>query len=325
MRTAPAVLGKAAPEPAAPAEAAPARVLLGALWRRHRVRLVVTYALTAVENGCEVLYPLATGYAVDGLLGGRPVRLLPLGALWTFHLGVGLARHLYDTRVFTAVYAELAGDMVARQRAAGVAPPQVVARVALSRELVDFFEVEVPAVGTAAVRFVGAVVMLFAYDAWIGAYALVTLVPALVATRWFARQAARLNRALNDQLEREVDVVAARPAAAVARHFARLAGWRVRISNAEALAWGVVELAVIGLTLAALVRVTRGGAGAPAATPGTIYAVLAYVLSFYASVISLPETVQNVARVRDIGARVAGAGSGRGRDPEPGFGGTVRP
>ncbi len=257
-----------------------------------------------------MLYPVATGYAIDGLLAGRPARLAPLGGLWAFHLAVGLARHLYDTRVFTAVYAELAGDMVARQRAAGVAAPQVVARVALSRELVDFFETEVPAVGRALVRFGGAGGMLFAYDAWIGVYALVTLAPAAAATRWFARRAARLNRALNDQLEREVDVVAARPAAAVARHFARLRGWRVRISNAEALTWGVVELAVIGLTVAALLRLTQGGADGARATAGTIYAVLSYVLSFYQGVIDLPAIAQNVARVRDIGARVAGAGPG---------------
>lgn len=256
-----------------------------------------------------MLYPLATGHAIDGLLAGRPARLAPLGALWAFHLAVGLGRHLYDTRVFTAVYAELAGEMVARQRAAGVAPPQVTARVALSREIVDFFEAEVPAVGTAAVRFAGAVAMLFAYDRWIGVYALVTLAPTLAVTRWFARRAARLNRALNDQLEREVDVVGARPAAAVARHFARLGAWRVRISNAEALTWGVVELAAIGLTVAALLRLTAAGAagGAPA-TAGRIYAVLSYVLNFYASVISLPSVVQNVARVRDIGRRVGDPG-----------------
>ncbi|GJG88094.1 membrane protein [Gemmatimonadetes bacterium T265] len=291
----------------------PAQAPLRRLWRGHRRALGLTYALTGVENGCEVFYPLATGHAIDGLLAGRPARLALLGALWAFHLAVGLGRHLYDTRVFTAVYAELAADMVARQRAAGVAPEQVVARVALSRELVDFFESEVPAVGSAAVRFAGAVGMLFTYDARIGAYALATLAPALAVTRWFARRVARLHRALNDQLERQGAVVTARPPAAVARHFARLARWRVQISNAEALTWGVVELAAIGLTLAALLRLTVGGRAAAAGgtagvTAGTIYAVLSYVYSFYDGVISLPATVQRVVRVRDIGVRVADAG-----------------
>lgn len=304
-----------APDRAPPRTPATAPTPLRRLWRRHRRELAFTYALTAVENACEVGYPLATGFAIDGLLAGRRARLAPLGALWAFHLAVGLARHLYDTRVFTAVYADLAADMVARQRAAGVAPPQLAARVALSRELVDFFETEMPAVGTAAVRFVGAAAMLFAYDRWVGLYALAALLPSLAATRWFAARAARLNRALNDQFERQGAVVAGRPAAAVARHFARLGAWRVRLSNAEALTWGVVELAAIGLTLATLLRLTAGGrAGAPGgatgATAGTVYAVLAYVYAFYESVISLPTAVQHVVRVRDIGARVV--------DPAPG-------
>lgn len=98
----------------------------------------LTYGLTAIENVCEMLYPLAVGLAIAD----RPGRLAPWLGLWLGHLAVGLFGHVYDSRVFTRVYADLAGDMVARQRAADLAGEQV---AALSREVVDFVETEVPA------------------------------------------------------------------------------------------------------------------------------------------------------------------------------------
>lgn len=277
------------------------RALLHSLWRRHSGRLGTTYALTALENIFDLLFPAAIGLAIDGLLAGRPERLAPMAALWATHLGVGLSRHIYDTKVFADIYTGLATETVGRQREAGVGHSQLAGRVALSREIVSFFEVEVPAAATATIRFVGAVAMLFFYDLIIGAFALMAAVPVALACRWFARRAYRLNAGLNDRLEREVEIVTGRPLPLVRRHFERLRFWRVAISNAEAATWGIVELAVIALTAAVLLRLTS----TEGVTAGAIYAVLAYVWSFHEAVNDLPNVVQNVARVRDIGERVA--------------------
>ena len=84
------------------------RVLLGRVASGHRMRLALTYGLTVIENLCDVLYPFVIGLAIDGLLAGRWVTKVPLIGVWLFHLGVGLVRHVYDTIVFTRVYADIA-------------------------------------------------------------------------------------------------------------------------------------------------------------------------------------------------------------------------
>jgi ABC-type multidrug transport system fused ATPase/permease subunit len=276
--------------------------LLTGLGGRHRVRLALTYTLTLTENGVNVLYPYLTGIAIDAVLSGAWAGVAPLLIAWTVHLAVGLFRHVYDTRAFTLVYADLAADLVERQRAQGANAAHLAARVTLSREVIDFLQVEVPAVTASLVNFVGAVAMLFVLNLWVGALALVALVPMLLFTFWFSRISLRLNAALNDRLEREVELVSRASNACVRRHFAhRLRFWRVRISDAEAKVWGGIELVHIGLTLATLALLAREGSGV---TAGVIYAVLSYVWTYGGSVNDMPGLVQKLSRLKDIASRL---------------------
>jgi ABC-type multidrug transport system fused ATPase/permease subunit len=277
------------------------RDLLRAIVGHYRRRLALTYGMTGLENVAELLYPTAIGLAIDGLLNGNPGRVVPLIALWFGHLVVGLVRHVYDTRLFTRIYADMVGDMIGRQRAQNENDNHVAARVALSREMVSFFETEIPAIATGLIRLVGAILMLTYYDTTIGLLALALMVPVAWVNARFAALSYRLNGALNDRLEREIAIVVGAPLRQVFRHFGKVRFWRVRISDAEARTWGLIELIMMVLTLGALLRL----AGVDGATTGTIYAVLAYVWSLYDAINDMPAIVQNVARVHDIGERVA--------------------
>src|SRR5215208_2999854 len=193
--------------PDSPGPAPSLWALLTGIGGRHRLKLALTYTLTLAENGLNVLYPYLTGVAIDALLAGRWVGVSPLLIAWTVHLAAGLFRHVYDTRVFTLVYADLAADLVERQRVQGANAAHLAARVTLSREIVDFLQVEVPTAAASVVHFVGAAAMLFVLNLWVGALALVALVPMSLFMLWFSRISLRLNAALNDRLEREVELV----------------------------------------------------------------------------------------------------------------------
>ncbi|MCP3773116.1 ABC transporter six-transmembrane domain-containing protein [Paenibacillus sp. MZ04-78.2] len=277
-------------------------LLLQSIWRNNYRGISLTYGLTIVENVCSLLYAAATGFAIDGLLKGNPTSLIPLILLSCIHLTVGLFRHVYDTKVFVGIYSRVASDMVARQRQKGIEGTRIIGRVSLSRELVDFFQMELPAVASTVIQFVGATLMLFIYDPLIGVFALIAMIPITLMNRWFGKRSYRLNRALNDRIEKEADIIVNSSLKAIVRHFFHLKFWRVKISNAEAGTWGLVEIVVIVLTIATLLRFSDSGA----ATAGTIYAVLSYVRMFQGSVNELPIIVQNVSRVYDIGERVSG-------------------
>ena len=276
------------------------RVLFGRVASGHRMRLALTYGLTVIENLCDVLYPFVIGLAIDGLLAGRWVTMVPLIGVWLFHLGVGLVRHVYDTIVFTRVYADIASGTVERQRDAGVDGAQIAARVTLSQELVDFLQTELPTFIRTLCRIVGSLAMLFAYDTAIAVASVASLLPVVAINSWFGRRAVRLNRGLNDRLERQVGLVTTGPLGTVRRHFEHLRFWRIRVSNAEAATWGVQEVVIIALTAFALFALT----GSPGVTAGVIYAVLAYIFDLRECVETLPTTLQNLVRVRDIADRL---------------------
>lgn len=273
---------------------------LKGIFFKHWQSLTLTYSLTFLENLFELLYPFAIGIAIDGLLEGATSSVLLLILTWLAHLAVGTFRHLYDTRTFTRIYSDLATSVVLAQRKQNVSDSQIVARSALSREFVTFFERDVPLVFNSLFGFFGALIMLFIYDWQISVYCLVLLMPLLILNRIFAQKSLQLNEGLNNQLEREVEVLTAQNEDAVRNHYQLLGKWRIRLSNAEAGNWSVMELFVIGLALAVLFRTVS----LPNIQTGDIYAIISYLLSYIGSLDNVPSLVQQLSRLRDIGKRM---------------------
>ena len=133
--------------------------------------------------------------------------------------------------------------------------------------------------------------------------AMAVLLPMFLVNAWYWRRALRLNRTLNNQVEREVDDIASGSAFRVARHFRLLRRWRIRLSDTEAWTWGVTELA----TIVALVLILVDFTASPAFTAGAIYAVLAYVYDYLEGLNQVPRVVNSLAHLRDVRARLASA------------------
>ena len=227
------------------------------VFRAERWRIALTYGVTLLENLFYLLYPWTIGLAIDGLLAGRGLRALaPLVVIWFLHIAVGAARQVYDTRVFARVHAGIATGTIARQRTAGVDTTEIAARSAMSRELVDFFEREVPTLITASLGLVGGIAMLFWYDWLIGLIVTVWMAPVLVIYAIMGRRAHRLNKDLNDETEREVDLINRSRFGPLASHFRRRGRLRVRLSNTEAASWALVELFSITAVVLVILRMT---------------------------------------------------------------------
>lgn len=275
---------------------------LGPVIAPHRGALALTYGMTLIERLCTVAYPAATGLAVDGLLSGSSTGLLVLLGLWLFHLVLAFIRQRYDTRVFTRIYAQIATAVVLRQRDAGEDISEISARAELSREVVDFFEVEIPAMTHNLIAVAGSLVMLFAFDFQAGLIALMVLLPLGLSSAWYARKAIRLNAGLNDQIEREVRTLASGSPFAVGRHFRLLGRWKVALSDSQSVTWFTIEAATIFALAAILIDFTS--AGSAAVTAGAIYAVIAYTYNYLEGLDDIPFVINSLARLRDIRGRL---------------------
>jgi len=257
--------------------------------------------LSVLENFFNLLYPFATGLAIDDLLSNRGYGALGLFlGIWIAHLITGVFRQRYDTAVFTTIYAKLATDMVTAQQKQGVPSSQIVARSALARELVDFFEQDIPHLIALLFSVVGSLVMLFCYDMQIGVVCVAILLPLIWINRGYVRKSLNLNQKLNDQLEKEADVLGGQDSAKVQEHYLTLSKWRVLLSNAEATNWGILESTLILVAGYVIVR----AASISSAEAGTIYAIMAYLWTYVASLANAPALVQKTCRLGDISDRI---------------------
>ncbi len=273
---------------------------LGSVFRDHRWRILLTYGLFNLENILGLARPWVLGLAIDDLLHAsyRGAALLVVQQLGFTLLSTG--RQMYDTRAFTHIYTDLATRLVLQQRRQGVEISRVAARSALSREIVDFFEHNVPNVFQSVYLIAGAIVMLALYDGWMISVCLLLLVPVCLLSVVYARKTYVLNNRLNNELEREVEIIHRARTLEVRDHYSAAGLWRIKLSNFQAANFCLLNVCVMGLIATALVRCCLTGS----IEAGQIFAVLGYVMMFVMGLGSTPALVQQLGRLRDITDRL---------------------
>ncbi|MDA0591174.1 MAG: ABC transporter six-transmembrane domain-containing protein [Planctomycetota bacterium] len=273
---------------------------LDELFSQNRGPILGTYSLFVFENLFRLAQPFALGWAINDLLAGRMMGLWVLVAQHVLFMTFGLWRQVVDTRVFSRIYSRLATSLIVDQRKQGVEESRIAARSALSREYVDFFEKTIPTSVQVAFSVVGSLIMLGFYD-WVVVLLCIGLLgPAAWLNRIFARKTRQLSRKLHDQLENEFDVIRNADKGGVEEHFSKVAGWRVRLSNAEALNFGAMEAFVLGVIILALIRTC----GLPFVEAGDIFAVFRYLMVLLMGVDQIPRVVMQLSRMRDVDDRI---------------------
>jgi hypothetical protein len=275
---------------------------LRSLFRIHRGRILLTYGLFTLENLARLAHPFVLGLAVHDLLSASYRGLLLFVLQHAVYVLVSGGRRMYDTRAFSHIYTDLASRLVLAQRGR-VELSRLAARSALSREVVSFFERDVPVALEVLYSLAGAAAMLALYDWMMVPLCLLLLLPLYRLNCSYGRLMLRLNGRLNDQVEREVDTIGRGRPREVRRHYRRLARWRVALSDGEAFNFGQMEVFVLGLMAVALLRsCATGGADA-----GAVVAVFRYVQMFAGGLGGVPLLVQQINRIRDITRRLCPA------------------
>ncbi len=276
--------------------------MLYELARVHRGRLFIAYLLTSGGMVAGLLYPLATGLAINGVLSGDYLAVLWLVGCHAAQLVLTVASKRYDTRVFNRIYAALASKVVRQSRADGLDPARVAARASLSREYTDFLEEDVSRILYAAIALTISLSALAFLQPTLAFACLALVGPLLMIGRWLGRRSGLLNKGLNNRLESEVSLLSDGNDMRVRRHFEALAGWRIKLSDAEATAFGMMEMLVIALFFAALWQV-----GATEAKPqaGDVFAIFSYLWRYVESLDQVPLLLQRAAKLRDLDRRLA--------------------
>ncbi len=275
------------------------------LARHHRKQLVGTFLLVLAENLLLLLYPMFGAFAVNGVLAGNLSQALVYAAVVLFMWSVGSARRAVDTRTFSHIYAQMVVPVIMKQRQQGESTSTVSARVALSTELVDFFEMHLPTLITSCFSIVGAVVMLIGLEFWAGMTALVIMLLFAAFIRRYATANDHLYFRLNNRLENGGKVIQSALPHGLQRHYRLISRLRVHISDREAISYlliGIAMAVLFGVSLSIL-TLKQG------VTAGHIYAVVSYLWSFAFSLDDIPHLTERFSLIKDIGNRVTVEGA----------------
>ncbi|MEM8870197.1 MAG: ABC transporter six-transmembrane domain-containing protein [Pseudomonadota bacterium] len=279
---------------------------LGTLLRLFPGRIALTWAMTLIETAFLALVPLFIGIAIDGLLDGTLEALWHLTALFGGLIAVSVLRRIHDTRVYGAVRVRFGVAQVNRGSTLPISALN--AQLGMGRELVEFLEETVPMVMTGVVQLVIAIVVLFTYAPVLAGAAGLAALGVLVIYALFHRLFFRMNSTLNAQIEKQVDVLELRSARPALAHFMRLRRSEVRISDTEALLYGLVFVVLLAAALFNLWFATT----ALALSTGAIFAVVSYTWDFVDGTLTLPMTLQSWTRLSEITRRLNAPGQSGG-------------
>ncbi|QKF61716.1 ABC transporter, ATP-binding/permease components [Campylobacter curvus] len=243
------------------------------------------------------MYPIFAGFAINSLIAGERVKALVYALVVLFMWFVGAVRQRIDTQVFTSIYAKIAVNVILNEKQNQKDDSAIIARVALSREFVNFFESHFPMFFTTVVSIIGSAFMLLFIELKVAfACVLVMVVFALVLPR-YVRRNDYLYLRLNDRLEKEAAAINLGKFSTLKRHYDIVSRLRVAISNREAMSYFIIGVS------AAFLTIDIGGKD----SAGHIYSVVTYLCSFAISLDDSPRLIEEFSNLKDIGKRINAA------------------
>lgn len=275
--------------------------ILSTLIKEYRLKLFITYTLFSLEMLGSLLRPLFLGLAINDLTMGSYHGLIILSIIHLCWLTVGTIRHMYDTRTFTSIYTSMVtGFLSKRSQKADVSV--LSAHSTLSRELVDFLESDLPYIIEAFYNIVGSLILLYFYESNVVMVCFAILFPVGIISYLYGKKMSGLTQMKNDELEKQVSVIAIGNNESINRHYNKLRNLQIKISDKEAWNFGMIEilvLVVIGLSL-----IISSKMFGTILLAGNIVGIYNYILKFVSGLDTIPYTVQRFSLLKDIIKRI---------------------
>ncbi|WP_461538029.1 ABC transporter six-transmembrane domain-containing protein [Spongorhabdus nitratireducens] len=274
------------------------RLDLALLFRAFKGGIFITWLLVLLENIMLALIPLFIGRAIDGLQAGDFSSLISLGLVLLALTALVVLRRFYDTRAYGRIRVALGCEVDRRHEAEQVSTRN--ARLDMAREIVDFLEENVPSLITAIVQIGVALIILWQFDAMLAAAAIALVVGMALLYGLFHGCFYHLNSALNSQVERQVGTLESGGRKGLAAHLRMMNKWEIRLSDTEALVYGLIFLLTTGFIIFNLWFC----ASLPNMSAGKIFSVISYSWEYAEATFMLPVTLQSLTRLHEITSRL---------------------
>lgn len=278
--------------------------LLKSILKTHRWRLIVTYVLFSLEMSGALLKPYFIGKTINDLIYGSNIGLYQLIAVHVAWMIIGVIRHRFDTRTYTAIYASLVTKFIIKKTNKSDVS-KLSAHSTLTREFVDFLEFDLVHVFEAIFNILGSLILLCFYDAKIVGICLAILIPVSIVSFFYGRKMRLLNQGKNDEFEKQVDIIETGNPHEITRHYTKLRSWQIKISDQEAWNFGIMEILAIIVIAISFYVTSWNTAHKEEVFAGTLYVIYSYVVKFINGLETIPYMLDRLSNLQDISNRIA--------------------
>lgn len=265
----------------------------------HNKKLILTFALVLAENGLFLAYPIFAGFAINAIIQGNTLNALIYALFVLVAWLVGAIRRRVDTQVFANIYAKLAVNVIMNEKQNAKDDSAIIARVALSREFVNFFETHFPMFFTSVISIIGSAFMLIFVEPKVAVACFVVMTFFLIFLPRYIKKNDDLYLRLNDRLEKEAKVIGVFNKSTLNRHYDVVSKFRIAISNREAMSYFIIGISASLLFLVAIIVLSSQQTNA-----GHIYSVMTYIWNFVISFDDSPKLIEEFSNLKDIGKRI---------------------
>ncbi|HAP64327.1 MAG TPA: hypothetical protein DCR93_34225, partial [Cytophagales bacterium] len=174
------------------------------------------------------------------------------------------------------------------------------ARLNMIRELVEFMENSLPELIGNVIGLVGVIAIIATLNIKVFVGCLICTVVISLIYLLTSRRTVRLNRSYNDELEKQVDVVASEDPVQLHEHLKSVMKWNIKLSDLEAgnfsFSWLIL---VVFLLLSVLIPIQDG-----VVQYGALFALVMYAFEYIEYVLGLPLFYQHWLRLSEIRERL---------------------
>ena len=265
-----------------------------AIFKKYQLKFSFTLFLILLEAALALLFPLFIGFAIDSAINGSYHGAIQLGLLGMVALVVGIGRRVFDSRFYANVYEDMGTTTISKMDAN--LSSKKVAHLSMIRELIEFLENTMPELVGTTIGLIGVIGIMATLNLTVFYGSLIAGVLVFFIYWWTSSKTTQLNKASNDEFEKQVAIISKNDGQALKIHLGQMMKWNIKLSDLEAVNFSISWIVLIGFLVSSIVIVASDGI----IQYGALFALMMYVFQFMENVINLPLFYQNWLRLREI-------------------------
>jgi hypothetical protein len=274
----------------------------------YRKSIFLAFSFIVVEKAAWIIEPTVFGNVIDAMIeavatppkGSPTIPLLIWIGIFTINSSMGTFRRSRDEKIFLGIYNDLVFNLARKMKMGSLTASRAAARAELTREVVIFYQYRLPDLIEQGIDIGGAVIALTLFDWRLGATCATILVPMYFMSRLYNKKVTFFQKQIHDQQEDVYSIYSTNNVEQVQSYYVEMAKWKQKIANWGAMNFGILRVFLLGIFLVILyVAIDLDDF-----STGNIYSIAAYVWTFVTSSEYLPEQLESMASVKDIGQRL---------------------